>query len=152
MTPIFGRMKEGFNYQIRQCVYAVIFNPEKKKVLTVYNSNGAYFLPGGAVEKNEDFHSCLVRELLEETGYAIIIGDCIGHAQQYFFSSKKEPFLGDGYFYIADIQHKRQAPIDEDHFLSWLDINQIDNVLFHQYHVWAVREGLRRFEQNLENL
>lgn len=144
MTHIFGQKKKGFDYEFRQAVYAVIFSKVKKMVLTVKNSQGMYFLPGGGLKINEGDHDCLKRELLEETGYTIEIKDFIGHARQYFFSRKNEPFLGDGYFYLAELLNKRQKPIEEDHFVSWIEIEEAQNILFHDYHRWAVGEVVRR--------
>lgn len=144
MIRIFGKIEEGLDYQTRQSVYAVIFNEEKNKILTVHTSQDAHFLPGGGREDNESFHDCLMRELKEETGYSILIEDFIGHAQQYFISRKNEPLRGDGYFYLAQVQEKREEPIEEDHFLSWIAINMAQELLFHEYQHWAVKEGLRK--------
>ena len=149
MTGVFGKAEKGLDYQMRQGTYAVIFNKDQSTVLTVHNSRGAYFLPGGGIENNEDFHSCLKRELLEETGYSIAIGDFIGHAQQYFLSSKNEPLLGDSYFYLAELQGKKQKPVEEDHFLSWMDIDKLESILFHEHQRWAVREALRQKDDAL---
>ncbi len=152
MTNLFGKMEEGFDYKIRRGVYAVIFNIEKNLLLTVRNPEGMYFLPGGGMKKNEAFHCCLIREVLEETGYSIVIGDFIGHAQQYFFSRKNEPFLGDAYFYLAELLEKRHEPIEKDHFLSWIEIEEAQNVLLHDYHRWAVGEVLRRLSISMKTL
>lgn len=43
--------------------------PAKDKVLSVQNSRGHYFLPGGGIENEESYQECLEREMLEETGY-----------------------------------------------------------------------------------
>ncbi|MGM9950081.1 MAG: NUDIX hydrolase [Lysinibacillus sp.] len=144
VTRIFGKVEKGLDYRIRQGAYAVIFDEDKSMILTVHNSNGAYFLPGGGLEGNEDFHQCLEREVVEETGYTILIGHFIGHAQQYFLSSKNEPLLGDSYFYLAELQGKKQEPVEEDHFVSWIDIDRLESLLFHEHQSWAVRKGLRR--------
>lgn len=141
---IFGQKKKGIDYEIRAAVYAVIFSKEKKMVLTVKNTEGMYFLPAGGMEKNVDDHSCLKRELLEETGYTIKIGTFIGHARQFFFSRNNEPLLGDGYFYFAELLDKNQEPVEEEHFVSSIEIEAVQKVLFHDYHRWAVREGLGR--------
>ena len=82
--------------------------------------------------------------MLEETGYSIAIGDFIGHAKQYFLSSKNEPLLGDSYFFLAELQGKRQEPVEDDHFLCWVDINKLESLLFHEHQRWAVREALRQ--------
>ena len=143
MTGVFGKVEKGLDYQIRQGAYTVIFNTDRRMVLTVHNSRGAYFLPGGGLEKNEDFCRCLKRELLEEAGYAIRIRGFIGRAQQYFLSLKNEPILGDSYFYLAELQGEKQAPVEEGHFVSWIDIDKLESLLFHEHQRWAVREALR---------
>lgn len=146
MTRIFGRIEKELEYQIRQGVYAVIFNEDKSMFLTVQNSNGAYFLPGGGIKENEDFRQCLEREILEETGYSILIRDFIGNAQQYFISRKNKPYLGEGHFYITELLNKKQQPTEVDHFTSWLEIHKAENRLYHDYHHWAVKEGARIIE------
>jgi hypothetical protein len=46
MVKIFGEKIDGLDYQIRKGVYAIVFNSEKDKILTVRNYTGHYFLPG----------------------------------------------------------------------------------------------------------
>lgn len=151
MTRIFGRMEKELDYQMRQGVYAVIFNEDKSMILTVQNSDGAYFLPGGGIEENEDFHQCLTREVLEETGYSIVIRDFIGNAHQYFLSRNNKPYLGDGHFYITELVDKRQQPTEADHFTSWLEINKAENLLYHDYHHWAVKEGVKVIDKKRQS-
>ncbi|MBS3679838.1 NUDIX domain-containing protein [Ornithinibacillus massiliensis] len=140
---IFGEKKAGLDYLLRKGVYAVIFNTTGDKVLTVYTSRGDYFLPGGGIEKDESFQECLHREILEETGYSVSIGSFIGEANRYFQSTKNEPILNEGYFYLAALLNKLQEPIEEDHFMKWIDINDVEELLFHEHHCWAVYEGLK---------
>ncbi|WP_222619104.1 NUDIX hydrolase [Ornithinibacillus hominis] len=149
MIRVFGEKKADLDYQIRKGVYAVIFNTTKEKVLTVYTSRGHYFLPGGGIEKDESFQECLHREMLEETGYSVSIGSFIGEAKRYFQSTKNEPLLNEGYFYLAALLDKLQEPIEEDHFIKWVDIHDVQELLFHDHHCWAVYEGLK-IERNLK--
>jgi 8-oxo-dGTP diphosphatase len=70
----FGRKIENVDYKYQKGVYAVIFNPKKDKIVTVHTGKEHSFLPGGGIEGTETDEECLIRELLEETGYEIKIG------------------------------------------------------------------------------
>jgi hypothetical protein len=45
-------------------------------------------------------------------GHGLAIGPFLGQAMRYFRSTRKEPFLGDGYFHLAKLKDKVQEPID----------------------------------------
>ncbi|MEK4441308.1 MULTISPECIES: NUDIX domain-containing protein [unclassified Niallia] len=144
MYRVFGEKVDGLDYQIRKGVYAVIFNDARDKILTVQNSRGHYFLPGGGIENDESYQECLEREMLEETGYKISIGTFIGDAKRYFQSSKNEPLINEGYFYMAKLLETIQEPIENDHFIKWIDIGSVKGQLFHEHHCWAVYQALSR--------
>lgn len=141
---VFGEKMDRFDYRKRIGIYAVIVNPNNEKILTVENARGHYFLPGGGIYINETHEQCLKREMLEETGYEILIGTFVGNAMQYHLSSKGEPILGDGYFYLAKLKDKVQDPTEEDHLMKWFNIKEIENKLFHQHQIWAVKEALSK--------
>ncbi|TKH06433.1 NUDIX domain-containing protein [Peribacillus simplex] len=141
MVEIFGEKIDGLDYQIRKGVYAIVFNSENDKILTVKNSKGHYFLPGGGIENNEGNQECLEREMLEETGYKVSIGSFIGNAKRYFQSTKNEPLINDGYFYLAKLLDKIQEPIENDQFIKWIDIESVRELLVHEHHCWAVNKG-----------
>lgn len=141
MIKIFGKKLENINYQSRQGVYAIIVNSTKDKILTVQTSRGDYFLPGGGIENNETYQECLEREILEETGYTALIGNFIGNAKSYFLS--KEPLLNNGYFYLAELLEKSQESIEDDHFVQWIELDKVQELLFHEHHRWAVSEGVK---------
>ncbi|MBX9976316.1 NUDIX hydrolase [Cytobacillus firmus] len=147
MINVFGNQIKGLDYKIRKGAYAVIFNSENEKVLTVQNQSGHYFLPGGGIEKGESEIECLKREVLEETGYEISNYFFIGNAKSYLPQTKKRPMLSDGYFYLADLGDKIQEPTEEDHVMKWIEIRRLAEVLVHGHHIWAVREGIRYKKQ-----
>lgn len=143
---VFGEKLDGLEYQKRKGVYAVIFNSVKNKVVTVQTARGHYFLPGGGIEANEKNEDCLKREMLEETGYEISIGSFIGKAMKYFQSTKNESILSEGYFYLAELLNKTQYPVEDDHFLKWISVENIEEFLIHEHHIWAVKEGLKKIK------
>lgn len=144
MVKIFGRKIDGLDYQMRKGVYAICFNSTMDKVLTVQNSKGDYFLPGGGIENGEDDFSCLEREMLEETGFKVTIGSYIGNAMKYFKSTKAEPLLNNGYFYLVELSDKVQEPLEDDHYISWIDLENAEQLLIHEHHYWAIIEGLSK--------
>lgn len=141
---VFGEKLNGLNYELRKGGYAVIFNSKMNEVLTVQTSRGDYFLPGGGIENHENHLQCLEREILEETGYNVVIGPFIGNAKCFFLSTKKKPILNDGYFYFAQLLNKIQDPIDDDHFIKWIETDKARDLLIHAHQNWAVKEGLKQ--------
>lgn len=142
MVKVFGEKIDSLDYITKKGVYAVIFNSVRDKVFTVHNSRGDYFLPGGGIENNENHLSCLEREMLEETGFKVIIDSYIGNAMRYFQSIKDEPLLNDGYFYLAALSDKIQEPIEDDHYFKWINIRNAEQLFIHDHHYWAVKQGL----------
>lgn len=140
---VFGEKLNGHNYEIRKGIYAVIFNSTMTRVLTVQTTRGDYFLPGGGIEDHENHSQCLEREILEETGYNVVIGSFVGNAKCFFLSTKKEPILNDGYFYFAQLLNKIQDPIDDDHFIKWIETGKARDLLLHAHQYWAIKEGLK---------
>lgn len=85
MIKVFGEKIDHLDYQRREGIYAVIFNITRDKILAVHNSRGYYFLPGGGIEKDESYQDCLLREILEETGYKVSTGSFIGNEKRYYY-------------------------------------------------------------------
>ncbi|CAN7549385.1 NUDIX hydrolase [Rossellomorea sp. LjRoot5] len=144
---VFGEKVPGMDYQKRKGVYAVIFHHEKDKILTVRNETGHYFLPGGGIERNESHVECLQRELMEETGYSVSIGSYIGNAMCYFVSKKGDPLLGEGHFYLVELNEKTQKPMEDDHVPVWMGRKDAKRLLIHEHHYWAIEEAWKLNEE-----
>ncbi len=92
----------------RIAVRAVIV--ENEKILMLKSNRGDYKLPGGGVEKNEDFSSALVREIKEETGYANAsvkheIGRVIERRVDSYDDSKL--FEMHSYYYVCTLKEEK---------------------------------------------
>lgn len=136
----FGEVIPRIEYRKRDAVYAVILNADRKKVAIIVQ-NGKGFLPGGGMEKAEEQQLCLMRECVEETGFQINIESYIGNAKQYFQSRQHEYIMNNGYFYAGTFGEYVKSPVEEDHELVWMELNEAK--LFHSSHFWAVKKTFK---------
>lgn len=56
-----------FKVNYREAIRAIIF--QQNKILLVHSNKGDYKIPGGGIEGNESHSECLIREVVEETGF-----------------------------------------------------------------------------------
>jgi len=69
--------------------YACIRN-EENQILMVYNQDaGHWSMPGGKVEQGEFLDQALVREVKEETGYDVSVGDVLSINERKIVASKE---------------------------------------------------------------
>ncbi|KZE66353.1 hypothetical protein AWM68_08290 [Fictibacillus phosphorivorans] len=137
----FGEKINGVVYRERDAVYAVVLDEEEKAAIIVQNGKG--FLPGGGLRIGEKHIACLKRECIEETGYSFSSDRFIGEAQQFFKSRQGEYIMNKGYFYTGNFGEYVKKPVEEDHELVWMEIDEAEKILFHSSHVWAVKKGIK---------
>jgi 8-oxo-dGTP diphosphatase len=143
----FGEVIPGIEYRERDAVYAVILNADRKKV-AIMVQNGKGFLPGGGMEKAEEQQVCLLRECVEETGFQINIESYIGNTKQYFQSRQKEYIMNNQYFYAGYFGEYIKPPIEDDHELVWMELDEAKQKLFHSSHFWAVEKTFNLCERS----
>lgn len=140
----FGKKIVGREYIWRPAVYGLIFKDQRKQVAIIQTSDSKYFLPGGGIENNETHEECLKREAIEEMGMNIEMGHFLGCARRYFYSTKEfKYYVSEGNFYLCNIGEQIQKPIEEDHFLTWMDPSEAIENLFHEHQSWAVRQAVK---------
>ncbi|TLS36132.1 NUDIX hydrolase [Pseudalkalibacillus caeni] len=107
-------------------VYTLLLNEDKTKILVVLNRNGTWTLPGGAVEASETLTEAAVREVKEETGYDVKVGNIAGI---------NEAFLGDNHVYFITYYGEIiQAPavITHDEAIlevKWVPVCEVDEMM-----------------------
>lgn len=145
--PSFGEKKD-ITYTTRVGVYVVILDTKKEKIILVQAPNGAYFLPGGEIEKGETKEEALKRELLEELGYAVTNPTYLGVADEYFHSNHRQTdYYNPGYFYGSQTYQALFAPLEDFNHLAWFSIPEAIHHLKRGSHKWAVEQFIKQVKE-----
>ncbi len=85
-TTLYGKKKliDAEKLVFRPAAYAIIMN-EGKILLVNTKRTGKWFFPGGAIEKGETAKECVVREVFEETGIAVSVGELFSVKENFFY-------------------------------------------------------------------
>lgn len=140
--PVFGEKVTDKNYQARYGAYVVIPRATGEIVL-VQAPNGAYFLPGGEIETGEDHEMAIRREMLEEVGFEVVIGEYLGEAVEYFYSRHRDTyFYHPGYFYEVTSFSQVAEPTEKTNIIEWHAPEKAMELLKRGSHRWAVEQWL----------
>ena len=135
----FGEKRENVEYLSRPGVYIIFLN--SKNEIGVVQTPKGLFLPSGGKNKNESDEECLERELIEELGWKIQIGNKFGHNIQYYNSTKK--FLKmECNFYLGESFVKVTEPKEKGHILKWFPSEYLIENLHPENQKWAVKKAI----------
>lgn len=141
-TPIFGTRRLGQEYVRRPSAYALVRNPAGHWA-TVRTPYGC-FLPGGGMEPEETPRQTVIREGLEECGFILEPGATTGRAIQLCYSLQERVFFEKICEFMDAELVGTSDPLEPDHELLWLSVDQALDVLFHESHRWAVARASGR--------
>ena len=139
----FGLKQDNIEYTPRPGAYAFIV---KDHQILLVDIDGRIYLPGGGLEKNETLKEGLKRELLEETGYEIIIHEQVAEANQYLYSNfHKTYFKKLGTFFHCSLGDKVQEATDHNHSLVWVPLSEASQVLKQEFQIWALESFIKKY-------
>jgi 8-oxo-dGTP diphosphatase len=99
----------------RPSAYALIID-DGKMLLVNTRRTGKYFFPGGAVEVGESLEEALQREVKEETGLEIEVGDLFQFRENFFYNDPvDEAYHTFAFIYICQ---PKTLHLIEDHMVD----------------------------------
>ncbi len=114
----------------RPSVYGIILH-EQKLLVGKARSTQKYVLPGGGIEKGEAVDAALKREVWEETGIEVEIGEFLHYETDLFYYDPLDmAFHGFLFFYackpITTVLNPPEYPPEEDlDYPLWAEIDQL---------------------------
>jgi 8-oxo-dGTP diphosphatase len=134
LVPVFGVRNAELPQKTRPCAYAVITNGEGL-VAGVREESGRLLLPGGGMDLSESPAETVHREVLEELGCRVRLGERIGQALMYFTNDGCCQALY-ATFYTGELGEVITKK--HEHELEWVSPDQF----FHAHHTWAAQQRL----------
>jgi 8-oxo-dGTP pyrophosphatase MutT (NUDIX family) len=120
----------------RPSVYAILRKDEKILLLRM-RSTGAYCLPGGGVELGETIEAGLIREVKEETGIDIAVGEFAFFKEDFFYYDPLDKaFHSFMFFYHCTPASRELIPDDQVQDLEaekprWVDVESLSAGAFY---------------------
>ena len=137
----FGTKKPGLVYTPRPTVNAVILD-QQGRVACVDTGRG-YFLLGGGIDDGESDVEALAREVAEEVGRTVTIGEVIGKANEYVYAAQEGVSVNKNIvFYRAELG-AGSPDVSCEYTLEWLPVSEFAAKANHQSHVWAVQTAVK---------
>ncbi len=133
----FGTKLENVSYYDRKGAYLLIVAQNKAAVV---RTPKGYFLLGGGVEAGEDHEACIRREAHEEIGFDVEIVNFFASADQYGYHEKYGHMHPIQAYYGGKLVKKVMEPIELDHELVWIPVDQIESLMYLELQAWALRQ------------
>jgi 8-oxo-dGTP pyrophosphatase MutT (NUDIX family) len=94
----------------KECIGCRGFLVRDNKICIIHELNtGFYQIPGGALEKDETYEECCVREVQEETGYVVNISEPIIRIDEFYGEWKYT-----SYYYMCDIKQAGEQQLTHE--------------------------------------
>lgn len=124
-------------YQQVDVVYALLFDEDTNKILMVFNRNGTWSLPGGAVEAGETLQEATIREVKEETGYDIKVGNIVA-LNEAFKDKNHVHFIT---YHGQIIKRPEEIPQEKNIMkVEWMSLDEADRLM--PYHSGGISKLL----------
>lgn len=146
-TRQFGKADPGKVYRERPAAFGIVDRDSRIALVRVERPGLEpwFDLPGGALDEGETYEQAMIREVGEEAGLLVQVGEQFAEANQYFIRDDGEAVNNLCKFYEAHFTREDpKLKKDADHTLIWMPPEPALAALRHEAHAWALHTLLRR--------
>jgi 8-oxo-dGTP diphosphatase len=142
--PEFGDKQPGRVYVPRPGAYGLVSDGQGR--IAVLQTPRGGFLPGGGIEAGESPEEALRREVREECGFGVTVGERLGEAAEYRCTEGHAFAIRKDCVFFAATLHTETAgetgaATEADHALRWLTPSEAEEQLAHGSQKWIVRQS-----------
>lgn len=145
MHKVFG-MKEDKEYFDRKGAYILPFNGDK---VAVTKARKGYYLLGGGINPGETDEECILRECLEETGYAARVEAFVCSGETYCWVDSIGDYHPMQKYYLGQLLEKKQEPVETDHFMEWVKVEDLKGKMVIEMQSWALEEAYKMYRNRI---
>lgn len=149
-APSFGTRDPEQDYVERPGAYVVLFR-EDGLIAVVRTPQGIY-LPGGGHQDGESPTQAATREVLEECGLAVELGDTIGLASEFLFSAEEDRHFAKRCSFFRGRALEIIAVPEAGHETYWCTFAEASAMLTPESHRWAVAMATKNASTLFESL
>lgn len=143
---VFGAPRSGLEYRDRPGAYGIAFDGKGRAAVVLCERKGCFLL-GGGMAPGESEAECIRREALEETGYAVTIGEKVCVGEEYITDLRGQPLHPIGHVYLIELGEKAAEPVESDHILTWMPIEEFQRDTFMRYQAWAMETAWELYQK-----
>lgn len=147
---VFGAPRPGVEYRDRPGAYGIAFDGQGCAAVVCCEGKG-YFLLGGGIDPGESEAECIRREALEETGYTVAVGEKVCVGEEFTVTRQGEPFHPIGHVYLIQLGEKTSEPVETDHYLTWLPVEEFQKRTFLRFQSWAMGAAWTLYQKRRED-
>ena len=143
---VFGAPRPGVEYRDRPGAYGIAFDGAGNAAVVSCEGYGCFLL-GGGIEPGESEAECIRREALEETGYAVTVGEKVCSSEGYTtMRLTGEPVHPIQHVYLMELGEKpgRGEP---DRELVWLPVEEFCRDTYLEFQAWSMKMAWELYQK-----
>lgn len=91
------------------------------------------------MEPGKSEAECIRREALEETGYAVTVGEKVCSSEGYTTTRQTgEPIHPIQHIYLIELGERVAQPQEDDHILTWVPVEEFCRSTYLEYQSWSM--------------